>query len=205
MAAGLPLTWTGAGGSSWDLNTTVSWKDASNNPEKFFWADSVIFDSAGSAVPNVTLAAEMQPASVTVNEAVVDYVFSGPGFISGTTGLTKNGAAKLIITSGNTNSGTTTINAGTLEIGNGGTTGWMGSGTIVNNAALVFNRSNNATAANEISGTGSVTKLGAGTVTLTADNGYTGGTTISAGTLQVGSQSTTGSLGTGAIVNDGTL
>jgi len=205
VAAGLPLTWTGAGGNSWDLNTTVSWKDASNNPEKFFWADSVIFDSAGILSPNVNLTAEMQPASVTVNEAVVDYVFSGPGFISGTTGLTKNGAAKLIITSGNTNSGTTTINAGTLEIGNGGTTGWMGSGAIVNNAALVFNRSNNATAANEISGTGSVTKLGAGTVTLTADNGYTGGTTISAGTLQVGSQSTTGSLGTGAIVNDGTL
>jgi autotransporter-associated beta strand protein len=205
VAAGLPLTWTGAGGNSWNLNTTVSWKDASNNPEKFFWADSVIFDSAGILSPNVNLTAEMQPASVTVNEAVVDYVFSGPGFISGTTGLTKNGAAKLIITSGNTNSGTTTINAGTLEIGNGGTTGWMGSGAIVNNAALVFNRSNNATAANEISGTGSVTKLGAGTVTLTADNGYTGGTTISAGTLQVGSQSTTGSLGTGAIVNDGTL
>ncbi|MCU0780871.1 MAG: autotransporter-associated beta strand repeat-containing protein, partial [Akkermansiaceae bacterium] len=41
VAAGLPLTWTGAGGNSWDLNTTVSWKDSSNNPEKFFWGDSV--------------------------------------------------------------------------------------------------------------------------------------------------------------------
>jgi autotransporter-associated beta strand protein len=205
VAAGLPLTWTGTGGSSWDFNTTVSWKDASNNPQTFFWADSVIFDSAGSGTPDVNLAVEMQPLAVTVNEAAVDYIFSGPGFVSGMTGLTKNGAAKLTITTGNTNTGTTTINAGTVEIGNGGTTGWMGSGAVVNNAALVFNRSNNITVANEISGSGSVTKLGAGTMTINADNSFTGGTTISAGNLHVGQQTTTGSLGTGAIVNDGVL
>jgi autotransporter-associated beta strand protein len=205
VAAGLPLTWTGTGGNSWDFNTTASWKDASNNPQTFFWADSVIFDSAGSGTPDVNLAVEMQPLAVTVNEAAVDYVFSGPGFVSGMTGLTKNGAAKLTITTGNTNTGTTTINAGTVEIGNGGTTGWMGSGAVVNNAALVFNRSNNITVANQISGTGSVTKLGAGTMTVTTDHSYAGGTTISAGALHVGQQTTTGSLGTGAIVNDGVL
>lgn len=205
VAAGIPLTWTGAGGSSWDVNTAVSWQDATNNPRTFFWADSVTFDSAGSGFPNVILTAEMQPGAVTVNEAVVDYLFTGPGSISGETGLTKNGAAKLTITTGNTNTGTTAINAGTVEIGNGGTTGSIGGGAVVNNAALVFNRSNNITVANGISGTGSVAKLGAGTMTVTADNGYTGGTTISGGALHVGLQSTTGSLGTGAIVNNGVL
>jgi fibronectin-binding autotransporter adhesin len=205
VAAGLALTWTGAGGSSWDLNNTVSWKDGSNNPEKFFWADSVTFDSAGSGTPNVNLAAEMQAAGVTVNEATVDYVFSGPGFISGSAGLTKDGAAKLTITTGNTNTGTTNLQAGTLEVGNGGTTGWMGSGDIVNDASLVFNRSNNITVANGISGTGSLTKLGAGAMTVTADNGFAGGTTIGAGALHVGQQTTTGSLGSGAVVNNGTL
>ena len=192
VAAGLPLTWTGAGGNSWDVNTTVSWKDASNNPETFFWADGVTFDSAGIAAPNVNLTAEMQPAAVTVNENAVDYIFSGPGFISGQTGLTKDGLAKLTIETTNTNTGTTTINAGTVEIGSGGTTGWMGGGAIVNNGTLVFNRSNNATAANQISGTGSVTKLGAGTMTVTGNNSYAGGTNLQAGTLGFGS----GALGT---------
>jgi autotransporter-associated beta strand protein len=205
VAAGSLLTWTGAGGSSWDLNTTASWKDASNNPQTFFWADSVVFDAAGSGTPDVNLTAEMQPMAITVNEAAVDYVFSGSGFIGGTTGLAKSGAAKLTIATNNTNTGTTTIQAGTLEVGSGGTTGSLGSGPVVNNASLVFNRSNPVTFSNPISGTGSVTKLGASEVNILADNSYTGGTTISAGSLFVGRQTPTGSLGTGDVVNDGQL
>lgn len=205
VLAGIPLTWTGAGGSAWDVATTVSWKDGSDNPQNFFWADSVTFDSAGSAFPNVNLSAEMRPAAVTVNEAAVDYVFSGPGFIAGAAGLTKNGAAKLTLATNNTHTGTTTLNAGTLEIGSGGTTGSPGSGDIVNQGALVFNRSNNITVANAISGAGSVTKLAAGVMTVTADNAYTGDTTIGGGAIQVGQQTTTGGLGAGTIVNDGQL
>ena len=37
-----------------------------------------------------------------------------------------------------------------------------------------------------VSGTGSLVQLGSGTLTLTGNNTYTGGTTISAGTLQLG-------------------
>jgi autotransporter-associated beta strand protein len=205
VLAGIPLIWTGAGGSTWDVGATVSWRDGSANPQNFFWADSVTFDSAGSAFPEVSLNAEMRPAAVTVNEAAVDYVFSGPGFIAGTAGLTKNGAARLTLATNNTNTGTTTINGGTLEVGIGGTTGSTGSGDIVNQGALIFNRSNNLTVANAISGAGSVTKLAAGVVTVTADNSYAGGTTIGAGAVHVGQQTPTGSLGAGAIVNDGTL
>ena len=53
-----------------------------------------------------------------------------------------------------------------------------------------------------ISGTGTVTKLGAGTLTLTGDSTYTGGTTISAGTLPLGNGGTTGSV-VGDIVDNG--
>ena len=46
-----------------------------------------------------------------------------------------------------------------------------------------------------ISGTGTLTKAGTGTTTLTGANSYSGTTTISAGTLQVGNGGTTGSWG----------
>ena len=53
---------------------------------------------------------------------------------------------------------------------------------------LVFNRSNASTYGGLISGTGSVTKIGAGTLTLTGANTYTGGTTINVGTSRRGSR-----------------
>ena len=55
-----------------------------------------------------------------------------------------------------------------------------------------------------ISGTGNVAVSGSHTITLTGDSTYTGGTTISAGTLQIGNGGATGSV-VGDIVNNGTL
>lgn len=206
VAAGLDLTWTGAGGPDWDYNNTVSWADVSSNPEKFFWADTVTFDALGSAVPAVNLTEEVRPLAIVVNAAAVDYSFNGNGFIGGDGALTKSGAAKLTINNNNNSrTGVTTIHAGTLEIGSGGATGSLGSGDIVNDASLVFNRSNDITIANAISGTGIVTKLGAAVLSIITDNSHTGGTIISNGTLFVGRQTTTGSLGTGPVTNNGTL
>ena len=56
----------------------------------------------------------------------------------------------------------TTISAGTLQIGNGGTTGSI-AGNVINNAVLAFNRSDSLSYAGIISGSGSLTKLGTGT------------------------------------------
>ncbi len=47
--------------------------------------------------------------------------------------------------------------------------------------------------------------FGNGTLTLTAPNTYAGTTTISTGTLQVGNGSLNGSLGSGAVINNGSL
>ncbi|NBW95414.1 MAG: PEP-CTERM sorting domain-containing protein, partial [Planctomycetia bacterium] len=71
----------------------------------------------------------------------------------------------------------------TLSVGDGGTSGSLGSGSVTNNATLVFNRSNALTVAGAISGSGAVIKRGGGTTTLTAQSSFTGGTTIEAGTL----------------------
>ena len=56
-----------------------------------------------------------------------------------------------------------------------------------------------------ISGTGSLVQRGPGTTVLAANNTYGGTTTISAGTLQVGNGGTSGTLGTGAVIDNGVL
>jgi fibronectin-binding autotransporter adhesin len=110
--------------------------------------------------------------------------------------LTKTGAGVMVLVGSNTYSGTTTISAGTLQVGNGGATGTLGSGNVVNNASLVFNRSNAMTVANTMSGSGSLTQIGTGTTTLTGNNSYTGGTSVNAGTLVIGTGGTLANVGT---------
>ena len=69
-----------------------------------------------------------------------------------------------------------------LEVGAGSTTGSI-LGNVKTAGTLEFNRSDNIEFDGLISGTGGVTQLSAGNLTLTASNSYTGATTISAGTL----------------------
>ncbi|KAB2658097.1 hypothetical protein F9K94_07830 [Brucella tritici] len=138
----------------------------------------------------------------TIETVTGDSTFSGA--ISGTGKLTKTGAGTMILTGADSATGSTSIMAGVLQIGNGGTTGSI-TGNIANSASLVFNRSNDLIYAGVISGTGTLTKSGAGTLTLTGDSNYSGATTISAGTLQVGSGGTTGWLNSNAVTNNGTL
>jgi autotransporter-associated beta strand protein len=126
--------------------------------------------------------------------------------ISGTGNVTQSGAGTTTLTGANTYSGTTTITSGTLQVGNGGTSGTLGTGPVTNNDTLVFNRSDTVTVANAISGTnGRVTQIGTGTTILTGSNSYTGPTTISAGTLQIGNGGTTGTLGTLSVENNSAL
>lgn len=119
--------------------------------------------------------------------------------ISGSGMLTKLGGAILSLNGDSSYTGTTTISEGTLRIGNGGTSGSAGSGEIINNAALVFNRSDAFTVANVISGSGTVTKDAAGTLTLTGTNTYTGATTVAAGVLAIGAS---GNLGASVVTVD---
>ena len=113
--------------------------------------------------------------------------------------ITKTDLGTLILTGTNTYTGGTTIAQGTLQIGNGGTTGSIVA-NVTDKASLVFDRSDGVTFSGTVSGTGSLTQGGGGTLTLTGLDIYTGGTTINAGTLQLGNLSTTGSI-VGAVVN----
>ncbi|HZT21837.1 MAG TPA: autotransporter-associated beta strand repeat-containing protein [Verrucomicrobiae bacterium] len=109
--------------------------------------------------------------------------FAGIIADAGVTSLIKIGTGTLILTGPNTYSGPTTISEGALQIGDGGASGTLGSGNITDNAALVFNRYDNITVNNLISGNGSLTQAGSGVLTLTAANTYSGATFITAGTL----------------------
>jgi len=119
---------------------------------------------------------------------------SGP--ITGAGGFTKTGAGTLSLVGANSYSGVTTISSGVLQIGTGGVAGSLGSGAVVNNASLLFNRSDAVTAAQTIGGTGALTQAGAGTLTLTGANSYAGGTFVQAGALAVGNAQ---ALGSGAL------
>ncbi|MGB7840698.1 MAG: autotransporter-associated beta strand repeat-containing protein, partial [Terrimicrobiaceae bacterium] len=122
------------------------------------------------------------------------------GLISGTGSVTQAGAGTLTLTGANTYTGGTTINTGsTLQIGGGSTTGSI-TGDVVDNGTLIFNRSNALTFGGNISGSGAVTKIAAGTLTLSGDNSYTGVTTINAGTLVVSSSAALGSTAGGTTV-----
>src|SRR5262249_40311442 len=114
---------------------------------------------------------------------------------SGVLALKKIGTGTLTLSGTNTYSGSTTISAGTLQIGTCGTTGSV-AGNITDDAALVFNRSDALTYGGVISGTGSVTQAGSGTLTLSGSNLYGGGTALNAGTLAVGNNA---ALGTGTL------
>jgi len=120
---------------------------------------------------------------------------------TGTGTLTKAGAGSLTLLATNTFSGATAIDGGLLQVGDGGTTGTLGGGSvaIATGASLRFNRSNDLTVSNVLSGGGGLTKLGGGVLTLTGTNIFSGGTSIDVGSLQVGDGGTTGTLGGGSV------
>ena len=127
------------------------------------------------------------------------------GVISGAGTVTFLSNANTHILSGaNAYTGGTTINSGaSLQLGNGGTSGSI-VGSVTDNGALIFNRSDVLTFAGTISGSGTVTQAGRGTLTLTSADTYSGGTTISAGILQIGAGASTGSVA-GNVVDNASL
>ena len=100
------------------------------------------------------------------------------GSIGGSGALIKTGAGTLTLGGANDYSGGTLISGGTLV---GNTTSLRG--TIVNNAALTFDQGIDGSFSGAITGTGSVTELGAGSMTITGANLFGGNTTIGQGTL----------------------
>ena len=117
--------------------------------------------------------------------------------------INETGAGKLILTGANNYTGGTTI-GGTVQVGNGGATGNLGSGDVTNNGSLIYKRTGSLTESNAISGTGSVIQSGPGVVVLANSTGntYAGGTSVTGGKLYVNNASGSGT-GSGAVAISG--
>src|SRR5215471_12757025 len=150
-------------------------------------------------VDGVTIANPIIVNSNTTQLQVTTGTATQAGVISELNGprpLEKIGAGTLVLTAPNTYSGPTTISAGTLVLGNGGTSGSI-LGNVVDNGTFAVNRSDAYTFSGAISGSGSFVQMGTGTTTLSANSTYTGPTTVSAGTLTVN-----GSIANSAVTVD---
>src|SRR5665213_1861419 len=194
--------WTGTTDTNWDL-TTANWTFL-GSPTLYQNGVNVQFDDTAAGATNVNLAAAFAPASVTVSNFAKQYIFGGPGAIIGSTPLTKYGDSALVFTNAgaNTFSGGITINAGTVQFGNGGTGGNLPANAqpITDNGNLVLNFSNNPTVFGAISGTGNLWQNGSGVVSLMASNSYSGATIVNSGSLMVD-----GYLGGGGVVSNACL
>ena len=190
------LVWQ-PGTGLWD-NATGNWKNQSAVITSYVDPlDTVLFDEtpAGSGPFTVTVNSGFSPVSMTVSNVTKQYTMAGSGIV-GTTPLTKNGSGTLVLVNTNLATGLVTINVGRLQLGDGVANNGSVAGNITNNGTLVFAGPANQTYAGVISGTGSMTKTNASTLTLTNANTYSGGTAINAGTVSI---NLSGGLGTGPL------
>ncbi len=200
------LIWRGGSSNSWDVanSSNLAWQNGAST-DFFYNLDAVTFDDSTSNLTVNLYSGDVNPGSITVN-TVNTYTITGPYKITGTTSLTKSGTGTLILANpGNDFSGAITINAGTLQVGDGVTgSASIGTGAITNNGQLIFNQTENHTLANVISGTGGIEQKGVSSViTLSGANTYDGATLVTTGTVQAGNNAALGSTVAGTTIANG--
>lgn len=163
----------------------------------------IIFESNGYTITGGNAGSGLGLDGPTGIEAAAGVSATIAAPISGTGSITKNGDGTLVLTAGNSYAGGTNILAGTLQVGNGGTSGSLGSGNVLNNASLVFNRADDISFGGVISGSGTLVKQGAGNLVMSGANTYAGLTTVAAGTLTVTDDMALGTTAAGTMVSSG--
>jgi autotransporter-associated beta strand protein len=192
------LVWIGnSNAGAWDTQTTANWNNTSSltNPDVFFTNDNVQFNDGANYSVNLTQT--VTPGSVTFNNSAGNYTISGPGAITGVTGVTLNGTSSVTISTANTYTGNTTVNAGTLVVASGGA-------IVSNNINVVSGGAMTVNAGGSVSSSTNLTDNGAATFN---EAGAAIGQLNGSGTLAIGTALTVSAGGSfsGTITGTPTL
>lgn len=206
--------WTGSPNGNWNVNNTANWLVGASATK---WFDSNIanFDDTASGTTAVTVTTNVYPSLVIFSNLTKSYTLSGTGAISGTASLNLIGTGVVTLANTNSYSGGTYVNSGTLAISSdsslgsgalnlGGTLDIIGSTAFASSknisltgggGIIKVDNTAGASLSTIITGNAPLTKTGNGTLTLSAQEAFTGGTTVNGGTLNL-SYNNNGSAGT---------
>ncbi len=217
------LIWNNAAATdTWATGSAANWLNGVGS-DVFYTADNVTFDDTPASNQSITVTGTVAPGSVTFNNSSRDYSISG-GAITGLTSVVKGGSAIATLASANSYSGGTTLNDGTLRVGdaaalgtaaltiNGGTLSSKDTTAISIPNAIIFNNGatlGNATDNGILTLSGAVSLASGLDVTTSSDVVFSGVVSGSGnylgkqgtGTLTVTGTNTYGST----FVDDGTL
>lgn len=148
------------------------------------WLNGGQFHVGHSTTIAATRGIYVTPAGTLIEEVTgggtvtIAATINGPGAV--------NFDGNKVVLGANNSYGATTVGSGILYVGNGGSTGTLGTGnTSLSGGGMYFNRTGTYTYGGAISGSGSITNEASGTVTLTGPCTYTGVTKVTAGTLLI--------------------
>ena len=169
-----------------------------------------IMDVAGSGTFTIAGPGNLKNGVAGVDTTIAQYNTVHPLIIganiidNSSSAVTKVGAGTLILTGANTYNGGTFINEGTVQLGDGGTTGSLSANggifLLSNSAVLAVDHSDAVTISNPIVGLGGVKQMGTGSLTLSGANSFSGGVNITDGTVVMGNA---GALGSGPVTFSG--
>ncbi len=164
--------------TNYELSTGLSWYAGANSARAAHGTFTVDADST------FTVTSELDETTATSN-------WNGSK-------LTKQGDGTLILSNTGNDYGDTVIDGGILAAKDAASIG-TGDVTIAESATLALSQ---GTLDNNVTGEGQIVKSGSDELIVTGDNNYSGGTTITGGTLTADHAD---SLGTGDIANNGVL
>ena len=207
--------WTGNASTEWSTATIAAPKNWGlvGQPAAttdFLAQDNVLFDDTATLTDVALTGGDITPNIVRFNNIAKAYTVAGPGAITGAASVLKDGAGLVTLGGVHSNTGSVTMNAGTLQVGSvtdvgGSPLGGATSTLVFNGGTLEYTGATDTTAraitlsagggtvktatsitlGGLITGAGSLTKTGVGATVLTAANvGFNGGLVIKEGTVQ---------------------
>jgi autotransporter-associated beta strand protein len=189
---------------TWDIGFNQNWINGSTDRTTYLDGAAVDFNDSGAPNYNVALNTVVHPGSVTVNNSAGNFVISGSGSIAGSAGLVKTGSDSLTLSVADSFTGGTTIQKGTLIVGN--------SSAVPTDTGVSFGDASGDTGTLDLGGIGAavaslaVISGGHGIITNNGGPGSSAATlTFAGGSGTFGGAITNGSSQTALAVNSGVL